>query len=117
MASTSVIKLPKMLNAWDSPAFNDVAKYEISQLDAKLFPLQQGLTQGGYANEKSVSIVVLGASENADVVTVNVGIFYTSVIAGCNCADDPTPVDELTEYCEIQIDINKETAIAVISIL
>ena len=45
------------------------------------------------------------------------GIFYTGVVAGCSCADDPTPVEEQHEYCEVLIEINRATAEAVIRLL
>lgn len=117
MNLSGTITLPRSLGAWNTPTFNETAREEISQLDPKLLPLQQGVTQGSYANEKNFSIVILSASEKDDVISVKAGIFYTSVIAGCNCADDPAPVDELTEYCEIQIAIDKKTARSIVSSL
>ena len=43
--------------------------------------------------------MLLSASEDAGLLRVKAGIFYTGIIAGCSCADDPTPIDELNEYC------------------
>lgn len=34
-----------------------------------------------------------------------------------SCADDPTPVDELTEYCVLQFDIDRTTADASVTLL
>jgi hypothetical protein len=48
---------------------------------------------------------------------VKAGIFYTGVIAGCSCADDPTPVDELNEYCVVQFDIDRMTAETTVRLL
>jgi hypothetical protein len=39
------------------------------------------------------------------------------VIAGCSCADDPTPTNELDEFCELQLDIDKLTAVATVTLL
>ena len=61
--------------------------------------------------------MILGASEEAGIIFARAGIFYTSIIAGCNCADDPSPVDEQTEYCEIQFEINKKTAETTVQLL
>jgi len=115
MNSPGIISLPKSIKAWKTPAFKEVAREEIGQLDPKLFPLQQCLTQGSYANEENISIVILNVNESADAIHLKAGIFYTSVLAGCNCADDPSPVDELTEYCEIELAIDIKTSRTTIS--
>ena len=112
-----MIKLVKTLNSWGAPAFNDVMKLEVEHLDAQLLPLQQGLTRGGSVADSKFNAMILGVSEESDIVRAKAGIFYTSVIAGCNCADDPTPVDEQAEYCEVQFTINKQTAETTVSLL
>jgi hypothetical protein len=62
-------------------------------------------------------VVVLGVAEEPDYIRVKAGIFYQGIIAGCSCADDPTPVGEQTEYCVVQFDIDKQTAEARITLL
>ena len=112
-----MMRLDKSLQAWATPAFEQILKEEIGQLDARLLPLQEGLSHGSHANEDSFDVVVLGSSEEATRIRIKAGIFYTSIIAGCSCADDPTPVDELTEYCEVLFEIDKSTARATVSLL
>jgi hypothetical protein len=41
-----------------------------------------------------------------------VGIFYAGIITGCNCADDPTPVEAQKKYCEIHLTIDRTNAAA-----
>jgi hypothetical protein len=48
---------------------------------------------------------------------VKAGIFYSGVVTGCSCADDPTPVNEESEYCVVQLDINKQTGETAIALL
>ena len=43
-------------------------------------------------------------------IRVKAGLAYNGIIAGCSCSDDPTPIDETNEYCEVLFSINKETA-------
>ena len=112
-----MIKLPKTINALKASNFNDVFKGEIEMLDAELLPLQQGLTQGSSVGASKFSVMVISDSEEADALYVKAGIFYKSVIAGCNCADDPTPIDEETEYCEAQFIIDKKTSEASVKLL
>lgn len=105
-----MIKLVQSRDTWGTPDFKATLKRELEQLDISQLPLVQGMTQGSVPLEGSVEAMVLNFSETDDCVYAKVGIFYKSIIAGCSCADDPTPVDEVNEYCEVQIDIDKLTA-------
>lgn len=110
-------KLANSLRAWGTPDFKDVLKNEIEQLDASQLPLQQGLTIGSYALDNKLDVIVIGTAEAEGRLRAKVGIFYTSIIAGCSCADDPTPVDENNEYCVMQVDINPTTAEAALTLV
>lgn len=112
-----MIRLTKALNAWTTPAFGETLKAEIERLDATLLPLQQGLSQGSYAGTDDISAMLIGVSEDETVIYAKAGIFYTGMVPGCNCADDPTPVNEHTEYCEMQFAIDKVTAETTVTLL
>jgi len=112
-----MIKLEKSLTAWGTPVFNDILKKEIESLDAKYLPLQQGLSYSSYATNSDFNIMIISTREDDNFLYVKAGVFYSGVIAGCSCADDPTPVPEQSEYCEISVDIVKTTAEAGITLL
>jgi hypothetical protein len=112
-----MIQLPESLNAWGTPEFRDVAKQEIERLDAAELPLQQGLARSSYVTERPFQAMVIGADDSSGPLRVKAGIFYTGIIAGCSCADDPTPIDEQTEYCVVQFDIDRATAAATVTLL
>lgn len=112
-----MIRLPKSVNAWGTSGFRETLKQEIEQLDAALLPLQQGLSVSSHVAERPFRAMILGVSEAAGLLHVKAGIFYTGVIAGCSCADDPTPVDEQNEYCEVLLVIDRQTADAAVSLL
>jgi len=112
-----VIRLSKSLAAWGTPAFEDTLKGELEQLDAGLLPLQEGLSGTSHVTESSHTVMVLGAREGGGVIHAKVGIFYGGILMGCSCADDPTPVEEQPEYCVLQIEINRETAEARVTLL
>ncbi|MDP2430905.1 MAG: hypothetical protein Q8O33_02630 [Pseudomonadota bacterium] len=105
-----MIQLSKALSAWPSPEFEAVMKQEIECLDADLLPLQQGLSQSSHARSDKLSARIISVVEETDCLRVKAGLFYTGIIAGCSCADDPTPVDEINEYCEVRFDIDKQSA-------
>ena len=104
------MKLSKALQANHSPEFNKVLKNEIQDLDPNLLPLQQGLSLSSYVGKTPFSAVILNVSEEADYIKIKVGIFYTGIIAGCSCSDDPSPTDEQNEYCDLLFSIDKVTA-------
>jgi hypothetical protein len=105
-----VLKLADVLQAWNTPAFGDVLKEAIANLDTATLPLQQGLSRGSYALDDRLGVSIISVTESADFIHVKAGIHYNSVIAGCSCADDPSPTGECTEYCEVGLDIDKQTA-------
>jgi len=105
------------LQAWNTDVFNDVIKQEICSLDANLLPLQQGLTQSSIALTDKLSVIVLHAESDHEYISVKAGLFYSGVIAGCNCADDPTPVNENNEYCEVLFKIHRKTAATIVTLI
>jgi hypothetical protein len=107
-----MMRFVKSMQAWGTPGFSDVLKAEIEQLDVSQLPLQQGMSSSSYALEQPVNAMILGAAEQGDTLRVRVGIFYKGMVAGCSCADDPTPVDANDEYCEVQFEIDKLTGAA-----
>ncbi len=114
---TEMIRLTGTLNAWGTPDFNDTLKKEIEQIDAAQLPLQQGLSTGSYAIDDKINVMIISVSEAAGSIRVKAGIFCSGVIAGCSCADDPTPVNKESEYCVVQLDINKQTAATTVVLL
>lgn len=117
MPAGEKIRLTKALSAWATGEFKDVLKRELEQLGAEQLPLQQGLSAGSYALDRDITVMILGVSGEAELIRARVGIFYHATIAGCSCADDPTPVDEHSEYCEVQVEIEKTTSEAKVTLL
>lgn len=111
------IHLPAALKAYGTDEFNAILKAEIEHLDCDRLPLQQGLSYSSHALGDRLSAVVLGAAEETGWLRVRVGLFYHGIIAGCSCADDPTSVDEVNEYCEVRVDIDMSSAAAQVTLL
>jgi hypothetical protein len=112
-----MIKLKLSLQEWKSDSFIETLKLEICSLEEKLLPLQQGLRNSSIANAENLSVTILKVTEDDSYILAKVGLFYTGIIAGCNCADDPAPVDEITEYCEALFTIDKTSAEASITLI
>lgn len=111
------MQLTTALNAWDTPAFEETFKQAILQMDAALLPLQQALAQSSYTDGANRGVSILGMSDDARQIHIKAGIFYTGMIPGCSCADDPTPLNEISEYCELLFTIDKTTAETQVALL
>ncbi len=112
-----MILLTESLNAWNSAEFRTVLKRELEQLDRDLLPLQEGLSLSSHVLDEPVTVIVMAATDTSDAIQARAGVFYSGIVAGCNCADDPTPVEAQNEYCEIAITIDKATAAAVFALV
>jgi hypothetical protein len=104
-----MLRLPESLAAWGTPGFAATLKRELEGAGAQL-PLQQGLTSTGYALDARIEVMPLGTEATPETVVAQVGVFYAGIVAGCNCADDPTPVEAQPEYCELRVAIDRRPA-------
>ena len=112
-----MISLDKTISAWQTEDFEDVFKREVEQLGLEELPLQQALSQGSYACDKDLKVLVINASARQESIQVKAGIFYTGILPGCACTDDPAPDNEYTEYCEVLFSIDLQTALSTVSLL
>ena len=112
-----MIKLDKSLFAWGSPDFKDVFKLEVAQLGATQLPLQQGLSTGNYVSDAPITVAIHSVAEMENIIHVKAGIFYQGLIGGCSCTDDPTPVSDINEYCEVLLEIDKTSAITTVALV
>ena len=101
-------RLGNSLRAWNTDAFADTLKDDLLGLGAGVLPLGEAAA-GGCIDESDVGITVLGASDSAAEIHANVGVFFTEVIAGCSCGDEPSASNA---YCELRVSIDKVTGLA-----
>lgn len=102
-------QLTRSLAAWGTPAFEATLKEEIAQLGGRFLPLQEGLRSGSTSLDSGLSAMILRVAETPHAIQVRAGIFYRSIVSGCSCADDPTPIDENSEYCVVELEIDRES--------
>lgn len=112
-----MVRFTEALRAWGTPGFNDALKRELRGLSADQLPLQQGLARGSFAVADKLDAMVIRAVEQQHCVRARVGIFYGATMIGCGCADDPTPVTEENEYCEVELEIDKRSAVATVTLV
>lgn len=109
------MRLPASLRAWGTPDFAATLKRELAEHTAAL-PLQQALTTTSAVADDAIEVVFLNATADADCIHAKVGVFFGGIIAGCSCADDPTPIEPQTEYCEVLLVIDRTQAETIIQL-
>ena len=110
-----MIALPLSVAARGKADLREVLKQELQSLAGEL-PLQQGLSQGSAAISDDAQVMILAVEDDEAGLVVRFGVFYSAVIAGCSCADDPTPLDVVNEYCEMQALIDVVGGLAEVSL-
>jgi len=110
------VLLPESIDAWGSPDFGNVLKHELERLGAGQLPLQQGLSASSVALDDRLEVMFISAADASECIRARVGVFFAGIVAGCSCADDPTPVEPQNEYCEMLVIIDKTTASASITL-
>lgn len=104
--------LRRSLAAFGTSDFVAVLREELTALGPDALGLQQALTAGSTAVSNDIDVMLLRQSETSDGLGLRIGVFFTSVLGGCACADDPTPENEHMEYCELDIAIARDTGAA-----
>ncbi len=102
-----MLKFTNALRDWTTDSFKRTLKNEIENLKTGSLPLEHGVSQGGRIDDSNITATILNSTENLSRIETRVGIFFTEVVGGCNCNDDPI---EINAYCEIRISIDKTTA-------
>jgi hypothetical protein len=103
-----VTRLENSLRAWNTDAFAGILKSEILGLGAGVLPLHEAAA-GGCIDEDGIGVTLLGSTDSATELHVNVGVFFAEIIAGCSCGDEPSTNNA---YCEMQVSIDKSTGLA-----
>ncbi len=112
-----MIFLPNTTSAFNHERFEATVKQELAAQDDFAKLLQQTLQFGSYALLDELEIMLNKIEADDAHIRIEIGAFYHSLIAGCNCADDPSPVEKNNEYTEISIIIDRKNAAAILKAL
>lgn len=81
-----------------------VLKRELENLPAGTLPLEKATTRGGFVDDSDISVSVISLKQDETCIQARVGVFFTEIITGCGCGDDPMPENA---YCEMLISIEQ----------
>lgn len=100
-------KLPDSLQQWPSASFSDTLKRELESLPTASLPLEKGTTRCGIVDDSNIAVTVINVTQNNTHIQAKIGVFFTEIVAGCVCGEDPAPENA---YCELRINIEKASA-------
>ena len=109
-----MIYLSRSLAQWPGDTFKTALKQELETLPPGSLPLYLGTQRGGQADDRSISVLVNTVKEQTDTLEVHIGVFFYEIMGGCSCGDEPPSENT---YCEMQINIDKSTAEAVLKVI
>ena len=117
VSSRTEVALPAAAAAWregDRERFATLLCRELAALPSERLPLIAALERGSAVGDGALRPSLLAVEAVTEGgVEARVGLFFSSIIAGCACADDPTPPDEITEYCELRLNLARSGHCAV----
>jgi hypothetical protein len=111
-----MMQLHRSLRAYGSPAFAATLQRELADAGTDALGLQQALRTGNIVLEDDLGLMILRVDESPARLDLHLGLFFSSIVSGCACADDPTPVGRNTEYCEVDLEVDRTTAEARITL-
>ncbi|MGB5261534.1 MAG: glucosamine--fructose-6-phosphate aminotransferase [Gammaproteobacteria bacterium] len=100
-------RLPAAVRDWGTEYFEQTLKDEIEALDAAWLPLFTGTRQGGRVDAADIAATVLGSCAHEQTIQARVGVFFSEVVGGCSCGDEPFLQPA---YCLLLVTIEKRTA-------
>lgn len=109
MAQPASCVLVDSLAAWGRADFLACFVRECEALSPDCLPLQRALAYSSVVAEAPFRLIPHAVHETAQGFIVTAGVMFEGVIAGCSCADDPTPVPTQTEYCELALHVDRCT--------
>ena len=104
---SSKVTLRRALRDWETETFAATLKAQLEGLGTECLPLSEATAQGGLVDDRDISVMVLRSHEERHRICAQVGVFFSEIVGGCSCGDDPFVQ---TAYCELEVYIDKLTA-------
>ena len=101
-SSRPALNLVDSVGAFGAPAFPEVLKRELLALPDGILPIAG--EQGGLIDPASLEVTLLSSRADAERIEVDVGVFFTEIVGGCSCGDEPFGVNG---YLELSLRIER----------
>jgi hypothetical protein len=102
-----MLRFPKTLQAAGAEACKSALKSELETLQGGSLPLASGTAQGGLIDDSRITATVFELRDEPDWIRAGVGIFFSEIVGGCSCGDDPIVEPA---YCRLLVTVDRKTA-------
>ena len=99
----NTINLESCLSARDEKVLAQTITRALEALPPEDLPLHAYCSQGGWVEGSPLAVSVLELRPDTHCILARVGVFFTELVGGCNCQDDPAKVNAYGVF-EIRID-------------
>ncbi|NCA71141.1 MAG: hypothetical protein EOM91_13760 [Sphingobacteriia bacterium] len=90
------LALPESARRFGTPELAATLAREISAWPPDRLPLHGA--QGGLIEPGSIGVTVLSCTPNGQRIDLLVGVFFTEVVGGCSCGEEPFAVPGYQEW-------------------
>lgn len=97
VSSRPAFNLVDSVGAFGTPAFAEILRRELLALPDGILTIEG--EQGGLIDPASLGLTLLSSRTDAERIEVAVGVFYTEIVGGCSCGDEPFGVNGYVELC------------------
>ncbi len=113
-----MIALPRTHQALaEGAALKPALRQDLRALDERALPLQQALRQGSIAVADKLDVMILDCRDSDHGWDIRCTVFFHGIVAGCQCADDPSPEERIDESAQLRIRLSRRDGSAVIRLL
>ncbi len=113
----TAMTLSDTLHAWGTPDFKHCFTSELEKVSPDQLPLQQALAHSSRVSNEPFSVTMISSSDDPSFIHVKAGVFYSGFVGGGSCIDLSSPADTIIEHCELQVDIDKKSGNATVTLL
>ena len=100
---------------YHASSFNSDFKQYIEQLPPASLPLHNCTSQGGIVDDTNISASILTVEAIENGLEIKIAVFFTEIIGGCSCGDDPVSANAYGELLAIIDTVSNNLTFTVIN--
>lgn len=108
----TVLRLEPRLFDGDAEELGQILLRALQALPPASLPLGASCRQAGMVDDSDLAFSILTLDASAGRIKARVGVFFSEVVGGCNCNDDPVA---FSAYGVLRVAIDRGTGVTAIS--
>ncbi len=108
-------KLRALLEAWNTPDFEQELQQALKQLEPYHLPLKQVARFSGLFVQDTLQFSILSKKETTDYLILKLSIFYQEISTMCPCSGQEP--EKMEGHCEMEMTIDRKDGLIGFTIL